>query len=149
MGEAIYYLKAQFKDGKAALKGAKRLRGLIEEDIAAYDFWQRNRGQKEPSEFWPEFKEKFPKVYRYLKMWQPKLVGGDCDNDLAGKLGLGNEGDAQNVVVEGNLVKYHAEVWHFSDWSGLVKYVKRVCLAQKAGYISDEYADPNYLVEMD
>jgi len=148
MGEATYYLKAQFKDGAAAILGAKRLRDLIEQDIAAYDFWQSHRATP-PAAFWPEFKGKFPKVYRYLELWQPKLIGGDCNEDLCGKLGLASEGDEQNVLIDRDVVQYHAEVWHFSDWAGLVKYVKRVCLAQKAGYISDEYADPSKSIEME
>ena len=153
MGEATYYLKAWFKDqaaAKAALPGIKR---LISEGIEAQDWWQQHRGMEregDRAQFWEQFEAKFPMTVKYLESFRAgrcggkhSLLGGDCNNDLAGFLDFGGrEDDVENVILEGIELRYSATVWHFAHWDPLVAFLELEFGAEETGWVSDEYLDP-------
>lgn len=159
MGEATYYVKARFKDqaaAEAALPGIKR---FLSEGIEAQDWWQRNRGMEHDGQraaFWDQFKAKFPMVVKYLESFHAGcgggehcLVGGDCNNDLAGFLDFGGcEDDLDAVEVHGDELVYSATVWHFARWDPFVAFLESKFGATETGWVSDEYLDPYDSIEM-
>jgi hypothetical protein len=159
MGEATYYLKARYPDVPAAETAATQFRVLIREGVRAADFWQAHRGDADRAAFWQGFGEQFPLVADYLRLdAEPTqgevsiggatpgpLFGGDHNNALAGHLDFGNEGDEDNVSVDGfgePVLRYSATVWHFAEWDSLAAWLRRVTGATAVAHLSDEYADP-------
>lgn len=147
MGEAVYTLKASFKDVEA---GAKKLRKLLTQVGKAYDYWQDNRG-KTPEQFWPKFKAKFPLAVKLLSFTDVK-IGGDCGNALAGLLSYceyskhldldsGGGADGSGIVI------YRAEVWHFANWRGLGLYVRDVLGGTRVSWKSSEYEENEIVLE--
>lgn len=149
MGEATYYLKAQFKNRQAAHKALPQVKAFIEEVGKAYTYWQDNRDSRMRDDaFWADFQGQFPQAYDFLKF--QGIAGGDKNNALAGKISFGDTGYLDSLQTEGNLLLYHELTWHFADWQPFCEYLKLKFGAEKAGYISDEYVEPDYygLVEM-
>ena len=139
MGEAIYTLKATFKDAKKASSGMESLSSMLNCSLAAYVYWQDNRG-KDPGEFWPAFKAKYPRVLSLLELAGVK-VGGGCNNELAGRLSYTELEEPLNIKQKGTVVIYKAEVWHFAHWGGLARFaVTPEVGAMKAYWSSDEGA---------
>ena len=138
MGSATYYLKAKFPK-KITEKKFQAIRNFFIEGSKAADYWQSNRG-KTPDQFWPDFEKQFPEVTTYLKGLE--LFGKDCNNALAGQIDFGEQEDIEdNMTYEGNLLTYHAEVWHFAQWDPILKYLKGRYGAVQTGYVSDEYVE--------
>ena len=167
MGEATYYIKAEFSHQEKAQRALKLMRKLIKQGIDSADYWQSNRDARK-EEFWTEFKAKFPVVYRFLKAWDVERkakweknvaekgrenvypheyepsADGDNNNGLAGKLDFGSVEDVENLRLDGNVLKYSSCVWHCASWDGFVKYLLDACGADAAGWLSDEYVDKDY-----
>ncbi|MDF2457709.1 MAG: hypothetical protein K0S79_125 [Nitrospira sp.] len=145
MGEATFYLKAEYPTAEAATKAGEKLTALWKENAA--DWWQEHRGY-EPEYFWPQFQERFPVTTEYLKHFD--RFGGDCNNDLAGQLCFpGCDGAEDEVTIHENLVMARAFTWHLGDWNPLVAWLKGTG-AQRAGWLSDEYADDYFsMIEME
>lgn len=137
MGEAIYTLKATFPNAYAAEKGLKELTDALKDIQGAYVYWQNNRG-KAPTEFWPEFKAAYPKATALLLL-ADVVIGGDCNNELSGKMSCTPWDGPLDIKKTGQLVTYSAEVWHFADWNPLAQYAVNVG-ATFAKWRSDEGA---------
>jgi len=60
-------------------------------------------------------------------------------NFLAGWL---IHGEDHELEIVSNELRFSACVWHGSDWSGLVDWLRRK--GAKAGYTSDEMVYPDY-----
>lgn len=135
MGTAVYYMKVKFRDGEAMREKAEAVAAFLDEGKEAKDYWQSCR-HWDPKYFWPEFREKFPTVYRYLE-----TVGaaeGDCNNGLAGLLEF-----PENVenTPDGE-IWLSGEVWHFADWDPLKEFVVLRFGAVEAPWLSDEHISP-------
>jgi hypothetical protein len=142
MGEATYYTKILFKDEKTAEEKFSGIKEFFLEGTKAYEYWQANRGKKR-EDFWAEFTQKFPLTSEYLDSLSRKFIGEDNNNALAGILDFGDEDDVEdNLKLDGNEIRYHAEVWHFADWTGFMHYIKKKFNAKACKYISDEYVNP-------
>jgi hypothetical protein len=153
MGEATYYLKAQFESQAAAEAAVPGIKRLISEGIQAQDWWQNHRRMEHEgkrAEFWSGFKEKFPLTTKYLQSFQAGCCGGehillddDCNNGPAGFLDFGSdEEDLEAVNVQGNTVTYYALVWHFARWDPFLNFIASEHGAVKIGWVSDEYLEP-------
>ena len=140
MGECVYYLKAKFATEEKARNAAEKLSEALAELDKAYDFWQKNRG-KTPAEFWSNFEAEFPHAMAILKVTPGFELGGDCNNNLAGKLSYCENGEPQ-VEVFGKEIRYSAEVWHFADWDGLKNWIESALEAEAVTWASDEGIDP-------
>jgi hypothetical protein len=145
MGEATYYLKAYFNSNDDAKRAMVQITPLIEQGIEAQDWWQDHRGmdESERPEFWKQFSERFPAVTEYLGETRSRnsLVGGDCNNELAGELDFGSDSDIESLMLNGSEIWYCGYVWHFADWTRLADAFYRAG-AVKVNWISDENMNP-------
>lgn len=140
MGSAVYHLKARFETEVTEEK-LTEIRNFFLEASKAYEYWQGHRGE-EPGQFWPTFIKDFPLMTEYLK--DNNLLEGNNNNGLAGSMDFGSEEEANdNLFRTEDLIKYHADVWHFSDWEPLCKFLKKKFEAFSAGWLSEEqdYSD--------
>src|ERR1041384_3593125 len=128
MGQCNYYLKARFREPKAALVAMHPLTELLAEGDRAYHYWQGSRpllGERPTAEaFWAGFREQFPRVCRYLG----GLVGiADWDNGLAGLLGclVDSTRPGATLTRSGDLLLLTLEdIWHFTQMTLLERYLK-------------------------
>src|SRR5512137_2529645 len=91
MGEATYYLKADFPAGVDVEKIAEELRKLLPELANFFDAWQsiRNDESRTPAERVADLKERFPQVWKEFGF--DDLVVKDDDRPLnlfAGELDI-------------------------------------------------------------
>lgn len=145
MGEATYYLKAQWKNRQAAHAALPKVKTFIEEVGKAYNFWQANRdSHMRDDAFRADFQGQFPQAYDFLKF--QKLADGDKLNDLAGNISFGDEDqiNEENPQVDGTCIKYRELTWHFANWGPFCEYLKLKFGAEKAGYVSDEDVEPDF-----
>lgn len=137
MGEARYYLKALFpEDISEELE--EQITEFIMEGQAANDWWQAHRGCPEPQRFWDRFTVKFPVVTEYLG----DLVGGDCNNELAGMLDFGNKNELEDIEIFGYELLYSCTCWHFASWNTFAAFLEQKFGAYRVNWLSDEYLDP-------
>lgn len=156
MGEAVYYLKANY-DKKKEKEIRAGVEALIKEGIESENFWQNNRGcsidtdrkQWSPATFWRNFKKKFPTIYRYLdycgvRYNGRKIKDSNDHNDLAGQIDFGWNWDEckESIVFDDGEFRYSALVWHFADWTPFCKFLEDEFGMKNARWISDEYANP-------
>jgi len=140
MGECAYYIKALFRDEKEAKKAAVRFNKLLKESTGAYDFYQKN-----PPNFWDEFKCKFPESTIYVKKYVLKchtdqeashLLKNPHDK-LSGNLDFGQSdleaGQFNNILVYGD-----SNVWHMASWDNLATYLVIELGAIKAVWNTEE-----------
>lgn len=132
MGEATYYLKAEFPEGKLGVALLHGIEEFFAEGKRAEDYWQSNRNL-EPSKFWPEFQRQFPIVTDMIA----KFVGKEANHALAGELSFGYQD--RNIYREGNTLFVRAMVWHLADWDRLAAFLKTRFGAERVGWWSDEY----------
>lgn len=134
MGEANYYLKAQFASEDDLTAKLPALRTFFTQGANAYDFWQKNRMAK-PETFWATFTKRYPLVAQLLG----KYVGGDCNNALAGLIDFIRL-DWAVFKQDKNTLYYGGTVWHFADWEPLCAFLQTQFGATKVKFLSDEYS---------
>lgn len=153
MGEAVYYLKAEFPKHVSDDK-LKQIESFFLQGSKAHSYWQNNRDEK-PEVFWPEFKKEFPLIHKFLGSPAPKA---NNNNELADKLCFGNADDVEKIEAvygyySGGLVReyhsddqlnYSATVWRFANWEPLCNFLKSEFGAERAGYVSDECAEIDF-----
>lgn len=131
MGEANYYLTAEFESEKKLNGVFKDIKKFIKQGKRAEEFWDKNRNSKR-KEFWENFKRKFPLIYEYLG----ELVEGDNNNDLAGEIDFGM--DNSIPTKRGVILEFSERVWHFSSWDRLAEFLKVKFGAKKVDWYNDE-----------
>ena len=137
MGEATYYCKIFYRSPEEAKAALPKVAAYLSEGSKAHDFWQANRSRK-PEDFWPGFEKNFPEVSNYLRWCM--IFGGDCNNSLAGMMSFGEEMDVvENLIAEGRVIKYSAEVWHFADWKPLFEFICKRTGGHSFKWLSDEW----------
>ncbi len=140
MGEARYSLTAKFASAEELEAKKDAILAFFDEGAEAENFWQNCRGlarlesPESPDKFWPAFTEKFPNV----SMMIADLVGGDCNNALAGELDFPPIDD-RTFETDGNLLYVDGTVWHLCSWNRLCKFLKQHFGAKSATWESDEY----------
>lgn len=156
MGEAVYYAKIAFDTDEECEKAAPAIKSFFVEVCNAEQFWQNNRSiyAREPKvelftgeKFWVEFEKNFPLVADYLKFLgnnyaDKPIWNGDSDNGLAGKIDIAYDANDVNYGfrIDGCLILYSAEVWHFADWDGFAEYIESRW-GGKMNWLSDEYVE--------
>jgi hypothetical protein len=137
-------MKARFRRPKDAEVVVPLLTRFLAECRGAYDYWQNCRDwqpvpRKLPTaaEFWAPFRERFPKVYRYLG----ELAGVEnWNNGLAGNLSVGSPaGGEPELWREGNsvyLILY--SIWHAADLTLLEEFVQVEYGAEAVAWVSAE-----------
>ena len=145
MGEARYYLKAKIPNLSSKRDEIKE---FFVEVYRAEEYFHENTGTVRES-FWAEFAKMFPATCDLLKdvVYNGKHVLG---GDISVLYGLLCYSDTMSMDTDplidcaGDQLKYSAEVWHFADWDPIVPYLKRRWGATRAGWLSDEWVDPDY-----
>lgn len=157
MGSCVYYLKAY----GCKESDVEKIKSLLFELYEAENFWQDSRGIYEESKklpqdvFWSEFENKFPNVSKYLKFI--KKFGKDSNNALAGYLDFGTDDDIEDSLyitsnytdksgVDYGELRYSAEVWHMSDWTGFAKFLKKEFGLKRVNWVSEEDMNPFDLI---
>lgn len=153
MGSCVYYLKAY----GCKESDVEKIKSILFEFYEAENFWQDSRGIYDGSKklprgvFWNEFEGKFPNVSKYLKFI--KRFGKDSNNDLAGFLDFGTDEDIEDNLYltsdggdDRGELRYSAEVWHMSDWTGFTKFLKKEFGLKKVNWISEEDMNPYDLI---
>jgi hypothetical protein len=120
------------------------IKKFFHEGRKAEDYWQDRRDVK--TGFWEPFEEKFPLVSKYLK--SIGLHGGDHNNSLGGTLDFGSEYDIDEnfALSEDGELWYHATVWHFAEWDGLMRFLESEFGLTNARWVSDEDVNPFDLI---
>jgi len=120
MGSCAYFLKAAFPTGAIAKKTKKKLTEFFAEARDAYMFWQNNRGdQMTEEEFYIEYEKKFPTMMEYIQS-----IGAKTREDLSGEVDFGQ--NEYEVIQIGNVLCYQdCEVWHFSNWTNLTRFIQK------------------------
>ena len=140
MGSCYYYMKGNNCDESKF----KKIVEFLHEGSKSEDWWQDHRDYERAGkrvEFWNEFKQNFPMVYKYLTM--VGLNDKDCDNELAGMIDFGDEEDVDhNVNLDGNEFKYCAYVWHFANWDGLCQFISGEFRMYNVRCVSEEDINP-------
>lgn len=154
MGSCVYYLKAY----GCKEDDVEKIKSLLLELYEAENFWQDNRGFNDlikkslsHKEFWKQFDDKFPYVSKYLKFI--KKFGKDYNNALAGFLDFGTDENVEDHLYltsdDGDNcgeLRYSAEVWHMSDWTGFTKFLKKEFGLKKVNWVSEEDMNPFDLI---
>jgi hypothetical protein len=140
MGEANYYLLAEFESEDDAKFAERCARVILAELVAFYDEWQdiRTKTHKTVAERHKLLLKKFPLVRKYI--WLPSPPKGREDpamNYLAGYCDVTCDFELSS---EGRYVKLHDYVWHFANWDNIAWLFYRLG-AKKVVWYSDEYMD--------
>ena len=138
MGEATFYLLAEFKSEEDAEFAEDFARIVLNELSKFFDEWQKIRQKQtiSPIERHKMLLKKFPLVAKYIKL--PKPSEGDTSmNYLAGECEITNY---MNLYSEGNLVKLSDCVWHLASWDNISEFFYRLG-ARKVVWNSDENLD--------
>jgi len=154
MGEATFYLKAEFTSEKEARDTLPLFKELLIDQSNAYEYWQKycredprmeekdrdflHVNSKTPPERYELLKEKFELAFSILPAYEVSTNDKNM-NFLAGQLYDGGlEQIEDNLDIEDTTIYFHAEVWHFSTWDHLSEWLRE--RGSRAGWLSDEYA---------
>ncbi len=143
MGEARYYAKVKFGSEKQAQEALPKIEAFLKRVSEAENDWQSNRnGGKESDDV---RRQKFPEVFEYLKIETPENDRPpDYSNYCAGLLDSPLSHDDGEIFIRDNYVLFSGTLWHFAQWEPLMLAMKEHFGAIDAGYVSDEYAEPDY-----
>jgi len=137
MGEAVYYLIAEFRNNKQLRIVSNLVEPIIKELAEFQDYWQNTRHEKGTvRERYNHLKEKYPLAFEYLNIPKPE----DDDtvmNRLAGYCDMTVD---YRIYYDDNKFTLSCEVWHFANWKPLVRLMFQLG-AVKCHYYSDEYMD--------
>jgi len=142
MGECAYFCKLQYDSDNSAKKAAKYFKRLLKEAHEVHELYQSHRTSEEHSVdnqfFWKEVDENYPTVTAYL---QSAGLYRKTVNDLSGSLDLGCDQD-EDPCANGSVVEYYAQnVWHLSNWTLLINFLKSSTKAIKAVWSTEENGD--------
>jgi hypothetical protein len=136
MGEAIYYLIAEFPNKNIMDIAIKILKPIFKQTIKCQDEWQKIRGTGNPIKNYEYLMDKYPLVNTFLDIPKPKRDDISM-NDIAGTLDINED---YTLYTYNTRLELICEVWHFADWSGFVKLMFKLG-ASYCNYYSDEYTE--------
>ena len=143
MGEATYYLIAEFETEEEAELAEARARVVLDDLVEFENDWQKIRGDSERPEKERHNKllKKHPLVDNFIRL--PDIDKNDPNmNYLAGKCEM-NDDYAMHLIGTG--IHLSCTVWHFATWNNIENFFFRLG-AGRAGWFSDESMDPFELV---
>ena len=144
MGEATYYLIAEFETEEEAELAEARARVVLDDIVEFENDWQEIRNNvKDPClERHVKLQEEHPLVDKFIEL--PDIDGNDINmNYLAGKCEM-NEYYEMHLIGTG--IHLSCTVWHLASWGNIEDFFFRLG-AEKAGWFSDEHIDPFELLE--
>ena len=151
MGEATYYLIAEFETEEEAELAEMRARVVLDDIVKFENDWQTIRGDSERpvKERHNELLNTHPLVAKFIKL--PDIEENDVDIDekdinmnyLADKCEMNDE---YGMHLIGTGIHLSCMVWHIATWDNIEDFFFRLG-AEKAGWFSDEYIDPFELLE--
>jgi len=133
MGEARFYLIAEFESEKKLNKVFGEIKTFIKQGQKSEDFWQKYR-KSNPQQFWSKFKGKFPLIFEYLG----EKANKDNNNSLARELDFGMFN--AKPTKERNILKFNDEVWHLASWDRFADFLKNKYQAKRVNWFSDEWS---------
>ena len=145
MGEAIYYAKVKFESQEKAEEALPKIEAFLKRMREAEDRWQETRDGGKAAD--DARRQEFPAVYDFLKLESPEPRAGidaDYSNYCAGELSSPYGSEAWEIQVIDRAVCFCGMVWHLAGWGRLMSAMVEHFGAIAAGYISDEYAEPDY-----
>jgi len=144
MGEATYYLLAEFETEEDA-KEAGEFAGLVFEELFKFqNEWQKIRDDRRFSveERHKMLLKKFPLVAKYIRLPRPCRDDPNM-NYLAGHCEIS---DCYSLYIQGKYLKLVDEVWHLASWDNIAEFFCRLG-AKRVVWESDEYFDYFELLE--
>lgn len=144
MGEATYYLIAEFETEGEAELAEMRARVTLDDLVDFENDWQKIRRYQEETvkERHDELLKKHLLVAKFIKL--PDIKEGDSNmNYLAGKCEM-NEYYHMHLIGTG--IHLSCTVWHLASWDNIENFFFQLG-ADKAGWFSDESIDPFELLE--
>jgi hypothetical protein len=144
MGEATFYLLAEFETKEDA-KEAEEFARIVFDELAEFqEEWQIIRDiQDKPTKLRHKMLlKKFPLVAKYISLPEPP------DDDLPMNYLAGHCEISKNYCLEadGRYVRLSDTVWHFADWDNIAEFFYRLG-AKRVVWESDEYFDFFELLE--
>ena len=133
MGEARFYLIAEFESEKKLNKVFGEIKTFIKQGQKSEEFWQKYR-ESNPQQFWSKFKGKFPLIFEYLG----EKANKDNNNSLARELDFGMFN--AKPTKERNILKFNDEVWHLASWDRFADFLKNKYQAKRVNWFSDEWS---------
>jgi len=140
MGEAVYYLIAEFYSKKRADIALKVFNIICKKLSKFMDVRERLGTKPTPIEIYNKLKREFPLIFKYLDVEKPddttssvNYLIGFCDMTSYYNLELYTDKTSHRyrlILID--------EVWHFADWNPLVNLAFKLG-ATHAVYYSDEY----------
>jgi len=141
MGEAVYYMRARFKDAETAIAVEPVVRTFLERMAEAENAWQNSRsGGVEADQ---ALRAKYLDVFEMLGISQMPESDAQSRNYLAGILDSPANDPSWDLQVSSDEIQFFGEVWHFADWAGLARALGKMGAIQ-TGWISEEYAETDY-----
>jgi hypothetical protein len=143
MGEATYYLMAEFGSEEEAERAARYAAPILREMAEFNDAWQEIRHERDRpvAERHEALLSRFPLVRRFVRLPGPREDDPNM-NYLAGECEMGED---FQLVTMGSRVGLSCVVWHLASWDN-VEEVFYGLGARKVYWTSDEYIDPWDLV---
>jgi hypothetical protein len=144
MGEATYYLLAEFETSEDAKEVEEFARIVFEELSRFQDEWQtiRNTQGKSAKERHKILLKEFPLVAKYISLPEPP----DDDPPMNYLAGYCEINDNYYLQSDGRYLRLSDEVWHFADWSNIAEFFYKLG-AKRVVWESDEYFDFFELLE--
>lgn len=136
MGEATYYFVANFDSRENAKSGMNKIKQYLTDQKKAYDYWQNHRTKG----IYDKLLKLHPLALSFLDK-NSMDPDDEASNNLAGLLIDTHEPFSECLKLDGNFVLYSQEVWHFDDWTHLLRFAKSLKGCLNAKYESDEYAN--------
>lgn len=143
MGEATYYLIAEFETEEEAELAEARARVVLDDVVKFENDWQKIRGytDRPVKERHDELLKKHPLVAKFIEL--PNIDETDVNmNYLAGRCEMN---EYYEMRRNGEAVYLSCTVWHIATWDNIEDLFFRLG-ANEAGWISDEYIDPFEMV---
>ena len=137
MGEARYFLKAEFNTVAKAKAALSKVKPLLKDLVKLNQIWQDHRGEAVKTQMARLIKFKSWKVFMPADI---KVEDKDTStNALAGP--LPDMTEDFDLKLNGVEVKLNDEVWHFTSWDGIVEWFEKQPGCKSVNQLSDEYVN--------
>ncbi len=140
-GEAIYYAKVYFKNNDEAVTSLPKVHAFLMQCVDASEWLSQNHVPENTKPVDLEgFAKSYPLASEFIRFMEGKKVG---PYEVSERM-LEDVGDRQEIdciAFVDNYIRYCAYVWHFADWNPLLDFIVLKFGAQRACWLSDEYAD--------
>jgi len=138
LGEATFYLKAEFPDEEAAEKALGVIKEILQDVADCWEEWQEIRDELDKSvkERHERLMSNHPLAARFLRLPEPD-ESDEFMNYLAGYLEITHDFE---LFRKGNVLFLYDTVWHLGSWDNIAELFAKFG-AKRVGWISDEWID--------